>query len=314
MDTVDYVPDYSFRDTFRNAYERLYDRVSHHINRTRWDIPRWFRGVKPDSWLTHYIPRVIGEYLILAPDTPRDTELNGLDLILYLDVHGETCMRDSHPVIKQLDYDFTIMEAAPCGVSNYYDGLSCIMEPNTVEQVLRNKQHYTRDELIAYIQFILRASKKTFARNMRAEIDHGYAKDYKSVNTPEGIENFERYEKEIGWNIITHEENGIRGYMERDYQMSDECVLIKVLYAKQGSPFTKGDNVVKHREHIKRTDLLKLCRDSGHEHVLLLDASCANNTLTLTREQSDEVIKKYRQLGLAGGSKKKSKTRKNVKN
>ena len=247
MDTVDYA-DFSVGNSFRHLYES----IAHYANRTRWDIPRWFRGVKPDHWLTHYIPRVIGEYLILAPDTPRDTELDGLDLILYLDVHGETCMRGSQPVLKRMDYDFTIMEAMPCGVPNYYDALSCIMEPMTISQVLKNRQHYTRDELIAYLQFILRASKKTFARDMRYDIDH-VPKDEDHAPkgyTPEEKEVFERYEKEIGWNIITHEENGMRGYMERDYQMSGDCVVIQVLYAKQGSPFTKGENIVKYKEHL----------------------------------------------------------------
>jgi len=247
--------------------------------------------------------------LLLAPipqePEPEPVHRGGPDLVLVVNTHGETCT-EACSITNRLyamektiqGINITLLERVPCGVLNV--GLSYgdkdLMEYLQSLVVDLDEHKIMMDFYPQILQTVLQVWVQ--------KLDLGVYKDL--LADPE----FEAFKKEKGWRIVGRKTSEGFTYLERNYATDDKYTSVNVLYAKPGSPFTKGTNLLKSNV-ITRSELFRIAKYTDHHNIIVLDTSCgvfSNNELT--HAQSAELTAYYKAIGLAGGKKRKRKTKK----
>lgn len=246
--------------------------------------------------------------LLLSPQAPLPPESKhiGPDLIFVVNTHGETCTEACEMTGRVLAMEktiegmnITLLERVPCGVVN--------IKIKSDKHLLKVLQFLADSEHLR----VMNSFPQLLQRTLQEWVQEA---DLKMMNTKFNLtgQDFEAFKNEKGWNIVGHQTSKGFTYLERNYGYSigatDGLTSVEVLYAKPGSPFTKGTNLLKSNV-ITRSDLFQIAKCTGHNRIIVLDTSCGLFH-KLRPEQSAELTAHYKALGFAGGKRKrKRKTR-----
>ena len=260
--------------------------------------------------------------LLLAPkpqdEPPQDPNL-GPDLVFVINTHGGTCVnvctRSRYEEVKHElavykiieGMNITLLERVPCGVTN-------IGFDNNIFLIRKMKEIVDEDRTEEDFPTILQTKLRKY------EWDEVFKGDPdKRLEQWKTYPWFESYTKEEGWRIVGRmEQDGFR-FLERHYAIEDDnashLMSVSVLYAKPGSPFTIGTNILK-SDRLTRSDLFQIAKGAGHKNIVVLDTSCGGFPAGsgLTQDQSRALSAHYKALGFAGGKRKrKRKTKRQSK-
>jgi hypothetical protein len=255
--------------------------------------------------------------LLLSPQapTPSEPDHRGPDLIFIVHTHGETCTEACEITGKVLatektieGMNITLFERVPCGVVN--------LSHKSADTRLLTILHRLVDSDIRVSDHFLQILQK----NLRewVEMVDLNPKFLTGERIPDTMTRAEltAYKKEKGWNIVGKQTREGFTYLERNYGYSigatDGLTLVEVLYAKPGSPFTKGTNLLKSNVIITRSDLFQIAKGAGHSRIVVLDTSCGSFPIysKLNAAKSAELTSHYKALGFAGGKRKRKHIRK----
>jgi hypothetical protein len=207
-------------------------------------------------------------------------------------------------------YEFTLMEAVPCGLANFNDVGELERVMDDVE-FLKSDKHF-----LEKLQCSLRGLKANKKGGIYQQYEDTGDQDY--LDYHQCPQNF---------NIVQH----TGGYLERVYQDREKGTGFMVAYAKDlSSQIKTGGNLMhflktkqtpleqsKQFPEFTRTELLTFIRDEGFRMPLIIDVACG----CFPKKVSKEDVEQYKwfaiEHGLSGGRKsrrsKKRQTRKRLR-
>ena len=289
-------PRRGLRDTLRKTFQPLIQR----LNASFFGIFSNFFPYKIS------IPLENENVLLLAPQAPIEPVPvhRGPDLILVVNTQGETCTEACSTgklfampqTIERMN--ITLLERVPCGVTNF-------SEPGN-KQLLKSLQFQVDDEEFRVDDRFPQILQLLLQRWVRKTV---FDKD--TLKDPD----FPAFKQEEGWRMVGQQTDAGFTYLERKYSTDKNYASVVVLYAKPGSPFTKGINLLKTTSNITRSVLFNVAKYMGHHNIIVLDSSCGvfDDAGTLTTDQAAELTRHYKALGLAGGKRKRKHRRKTRK-
>ena len=212
------------------------------------------------------------------------------DIIVSVHLHGATvtqCPREHLPNFANA----TILEATPCGTSNF---CNVAIEKSIYRDII---QSFRRDPIFIPMlrEGLIQRRNEFILAHKRVNSELYNSKsltEYRNMNTP--------------WRVLD------KGYMERRYEANADLHEVLVNYAEYG-PFTVDQDIYESTPFETRTQLMDLLKTAGYKKPLILDFSCGGfePVYNFTPETIKEKQAVAVELGV-GGTKRRTKRIHNI--
>lgn len=228
-------------------------------------------------------------HTVIQPVRPATPGKQTFDIIIGAFLHGATTT--VCPTKYQQNFaNATLMEASPCGSSNYIVSTDC----DFIKKMIK-KYHYEGVDNTALTHTLQAALRKEKVDTISL-VTKRKPTFYDSPNSVD-------YKAQEGWRIMNH------GYLERRYTPDPDpkSFLKKVLVYYESSKsgrFKTDENLYLKYKVKNRTELMQLLKNAGYKNPLIIDYSCGGwcSSLKYDSPTGKKMKKIAEDLGVAGGS------------